>query len=312
MTPILTITLNPAIDAATSVDAMRAGVKLRCGPVRRDPGGGGVNVARVITRLGGDAVAWLALGGPTGARLQTMLQAEGVPTAPFTGTGETRQNLSVFDAAGQAYRLSLPGPDWSEPDVSAALDDLTRRGHGDLSVLSGSLPPGVPLEFPARLARALPGYRLIVDIPTAPLRALAASPPDTPYFCLRMDADEAAGLASRPLPDPAATRDFARSLIARGIADTVIIARGAAGSVLVTADSAWTCAPPAVSVVSKIGAGDSFVAAFALSIAQGAAAPDALAHGAAAAAACVMTPGTDLCHKDDVDTLRPDCRPDPI
>lgn len=306
MNPILTITLNPAMDAATHVDAVHPGVKLRCGPLRRDPGGGGVNVARVITRLGGAALAWIAVGGPTGAALADMLAAEDVPTAPFPIPGETRQNLAVFDAAGQAFRFSLPGPDWDADTTDAALADLSARAAGCV-VLSGSLPPGVPLDFPARLAAARARPDLIVDIPTAPLRALVDAPPRRPVAVLRMDRAEAAGLAGHPLPDSADNVALARGLIARGVAQTVIIARGAHGSVLVTGDSAWSCAPPPVEVISRIGAGDAFTAAFALSRSRGDALPTALIHGTAAAAATVTTPGTALCGGMAVERLIPHC-----
>ena len=131
MIPILTLTLNPALDLATSAEAVRADTKLRCAPPRIDPGGGGINVARAVRQLGGDAFALVAAGGPTGAQLQALLAAEGVLTGLLAAPGDTRISLSVADeATGAQYRFMLPGPEWHEADVAIALSMLksaTRR-----------------------------------------------------------------------------------------------------------------------------------------------------------------------------------------
>ena len=73
MTDIVTITPNPAIDLSTTVDRILPVVKLRGTSQRRDPGGGGVNVARVIERLGGDAGAIYPVGGSLGALLRRLV-----------------------------------------------------------------------------------------------------------------------------------------------------------------------------------------------------------------------------------------------
>ncbi|MBK5928789.1 PfkB family carbohydrate kinase, partial [Rhodobaculum claviforme] len=136
-----------------------------------------------------------------------------------------------------------------------------------------------------------------------------------PPAVLRMDDAEAEGVAGRTLPAPADTADFAAALVARGVARTVVIARGADGNVLVRDGLRLHCRPPRVEVLSKVGAGDSFMGAFTLEIAGGAdgesaQGPDwaqALRRGTAAAAAAVMTPGTELCSRADTDRLAPEC-----
>lgn len=319
--PVVTITLNPALDLSAQVARVEAGPKLRTGPVTAEPGGGGINVARVVAALGGRAVALACLGGATGARLAGLLQGvPGLTLRALPGAGETRESLSVTEAAtGRQFRFVLPGPDFdptAAPALVAAIAAATSPGA--VVVLSGSQPPGLPDDLPQRLARALPqGARLIVDTSGPALdRLLAAPDPAAAPAVLRLDEAEAAARAGAPLPDAPAARAFAAELVARGVAGAVVVARGAEGSVLVVQGSgsgqAWSCTPPPMTVVSKVGAGDSFVAAFALARARGQDWPAALALGTAAAAAAVTTPGTELCRAADVARLAPLCRPVPL
>lgn len=309
-TDILTITLNPAVDFATSAPQVFPDRKLRCADPTIDPGGGGINVARAIRILGGQATSLIAIGGPTGARLLELLALEGVPTVAFQGPGETRQSLSVTDdSTGEQYRFVMPGPSWTESDVDRGLRSIDRAaGDGTLVVLSGSQPPGVAKDFPKILAAHVADRdaRLIVDTSGPALHHLV-SEPHKALFALRMDGEEAEGLVGHALPSRAETADFAQSLVDRGVARTVIVARGADGSILAGPGGRWHSISPPVKVQSRVGAGDSFVAAFTLSIALGESPDQALAHGTAAATSAVMTEGTSLCRADTIATLRPEC-----
>lgn len=311
MTPILTLTLNPTIDFATSTDVILPDVKLRCTDPHVDPGGGGINVSRAIQMLGGASTALVSIGGPTGARLLELLALEGVPTVAFQGTGETRLSFSVTDeATGQQFRFVTPGPIWGEADVERALATVDRAAHpGSLVVLSGSQPPGVAKDFPKLLANHVEVHRafLIVDTSGPALRNLVEAP-HQPLYVLRTDDVEAEEVAGRPLPTVADTADFASRLVDRGVARAVIFARGAEGSVLATSDGAWIAHPARVPEVSKIGAGDSFVGAFTLALARDETLPQALLQGVAASAAAVATEATRLCPPEDVARLLPDCR----
>lgn len=306
MQPVLTVTLNPSLDLATAVAEMRPGPKLRCSEPALDPGGGGINVARAIHILGGDATAFVTASGPTGQRLVRLLQAEGVPLALFDGPGETRQSLAVTDqATGGQFRLMLPGPSWTRARSDAALRRITEvTPQGGLVVLSGSLPPGMAVDFPLRLARKLEsrGAELILDTSAEALER-AAQARDLPFAVLRMDQDEAEALAGRTLQDRAASADFAQSLVQAGVARMVIVARGSDGSTMATHDSRLHASGVPVAVQSRVGAGDSFLAAFTLALAQGDGPGQALRRGSAAAAAAVMTPGTRLCTRRDATRL---------
>ena len=295
---ILTITLNPTVDFCTTSPGITAGPKLRCTEPQIDPGGGGINVARAVKLLGGQATALVAIGGATGAHLLQLLALEGVPTVAFQGPGETRQSMSVIDqTTGEQYRFVMPGPAWQDHDVPRALASVDQSANEDtLVVLSGSQPPGVAKDFPSILAEHVAGRkaRLIVDTSGPALFHLAERPHEALYV-LRMDGPEGEEMAGRPLNSREDTAEFAASLIAKGVAKNVIVARGPDGSVLASKDGAWHALNPPVKVISKVGAGDSFVGAFTLALAGSEPPEECLRHGVAAASAAVMTEATRLC-----------------
>lgn len=310
MIPILTLTLNPALDLATSAEDVRPDTKLRCGTPRVDPGGGGINVSRAIRLLGGDTFALVAAGGPTGAQLQALLAAEGVLTGLLAAPGETRVSLSVADEkTGLQYRFMLPGPAWTEKDIGTALamtiGALTPEGY---CVLSGSQPPGLKDGFPADFAKACAekGAKLVVDTGGGPLAAFVASPGPGAEV-LRMNHEEAETLADCKFATATQSGDFAADLVSKGVARIVILARGAEGSVLVSKDHRIHCSAPKVQIKSKVGAGDSFVAGITLALARGLATDQALKHGVAAASAAIMSEGTALCDRSDAERLLSEC-----
>ncbi|MDJ0826811.1 MAG: 1-phosphofructokinase family hexose kinase [Rhodobacter sp.] len=300
-TDILTITLNPTVDFAASAATVYAEEKLRCTEPHVDPGGGGINVARAIRLLGGQATALIAIGGGTGAHLLQLLALEGVPTVAFQGPGETRQSFSITDqSTTEQYRFVMPGPIWQQADVDRGLRSIDQAaGDGTLVVLSGSQPPGVAKEFPSILAEHVTGRgaRLIVDTSGPALVNLVQTPHEA-IDTLRMDRAEAEGLAGRPLTERRDTADYAEELVASGAASNVIIARGADGSVLSNADGSWHSVAPQIEVVSKVGAGDSFVGAYTLAEALGEPQPECLRRAVAAASAACATEGTRLCDPD--------------
>lgn len=319
MKPILTVTLNPCVDFATSAEQVVAGPKLRCAPPHLDPGGGGINVSRAIAILGGISTAFVATGGATGEQLLEMLTAEGLGLVQFDGPGETRHSFSVTDRSGGGqYRFVLPGPEWDGELVDAALAGLGKAmTRGGYVVLSGSQPPGVPTDFAQRLARvaAANGALFVLDTSGAALAdfAAAAVPGAKPLAeVLRMNHIEAAELAGHALADRAACADLAQELVSRGLARIVILARGPDGSTLASAETRLHAEAARVKVVSAVGAGDSFVGAFTWSLARDLPLSEALSRGAAAASAAVMTEATRLCLREDAERLIAECPSVPV
>jgi len=306
---ILTVTLNPAIDLETTTPEVVPGEKLRCGEPLRDPGGGGINVARAVVQLGGQATALVAAGGAGGAALAAMLRARGVVAACLPAPGELRQNLSVIEGAtGRQFRFIFPGPIWTEADVAAVRAALCAQvAAGDWLVLSGSLPPGMAPSALSDLARALAarGARVVADTSGAALAGLAKG--RTGLALLRMDFEESEALAGRALTTAADSARFAADLVAQAAAEVVILARGAEGSVLASAAGCWTAPAAAVPVVSRTGAGDSFVAGAVLALSRGQPLAEVLQLGCAAASAAVTTPATALCDAATVAGLLAQC-----
>ncbi len=311
---VLTVTLNPALDLSTETEAIVPGRKLRCAAPRLDPGGGGINVSRLVARLGGDTTAFVALGGATGMRLVAALQAEGISTRIVPLGQETRTSLSVTDrSSGEQFRFMLPGPALSAAEYEAANRAIAEEAAaGDFVVVSGSLPTGAAPDVPARLALALAAkqVRLVVDTSGAALDHLVRHPAEAigarPEL-LRFDHVEAEEVAGEALPAVADTARFAAGLVARGVARRVVVGRGAEGNLLAESDGIWFARAAPVKVVSAVGAGDSFLAAMTYALAIGSSTAEALQWGTAAASAAVATPGTKVCEPEEVEALRPRC-----
>jgi 6-phosphofructokinase 2 len=307
---ILTVTLNPALDLETRTGALVPGHKLRCAPPRIDPGGGGINVARAIQVLGGEARAAVAVGGPVGTGLVDRMTAGGLDVSALPAPGETRQNLSVIEeTTGAQYRFIFPGPEWTATDLDlaqAALLPLVQPG--DLVVLSGSVPPGLAPSAMKDLARALKaaGGAVIADTSGAALAELAAA--GLGLKVLRMDQAEAEDLVGRKLLTAQETADVGADLVAAGAAEIAILARGAEGSVLTTASERWFAPAADVPVVSVTGAGDSFVAGATLALSRGMSLSEVLCWGACAASAAVTTEATELCDPELFRLILSDCQ----
>lgn len=301
--PITTLTINPALDVSTSTPTVMAEHKMRCGPSRLDPGGGGVNVSRVIARLGGQSTAIYAVGGPTGQAYRQLLEAEGIVGRAVPIAGSTRENITVDETeTGKQFRFVLQGPEVTEPEWQAALAaTLSTARFGGYVVPSGSLPPGVPDDFYARVTRAAheSGARVVVD---ASGEALAAAL-DEGVYLIKPSGRELGELVGSTLSTVAEKTAAATELVARGRVEVVALTLGGDGAVLVTRDGAQHLAPPPIEVHSTVGAGDSFLAGLVLRLAEGRSLEVAFRAGVACGAATAMTAATELCHADDVRRL---------
>jgi 6-phosphofructokinase 2 len=301
--PIVTLTINPALDVSTSTERVEAEHKLRCGPSRTDAGGGGINVSRVIHRLGGQSVAIYAVGGPTGQAYRQLLEADGIIGRAIPIAGSTRENVTVDElSTGKQFRFVLQGPYLTTEEWSECLTATMRAmSPGSYVVASGSLSPGVPDDFYARVARAATerGAHCIVD---ASGSALAAALQEGVHL-VKPSGRELGELVGRALPDRAAKELAARELVARGSAEVVALTLGGDGAVLVTAEGVTHVDVPEVAVRSTVGAGDSFLAALVLRLAEGRPLEEAFRAGVAAGSATAMTEATELCHRLDVERL---------
>jgi 6-phosphofructokinase 2 len=303
MTDIVTITLNPAVDLSTAVDRIQPVAKLRGQSQRRDPGGGGINVARVIRRLGGEARAIYPVGGAIGSLLRQLLDQEGVASQTWTIAGETREDFFVDEiATGKQYRFILPGPqlnafEWQEClKLVSALDRFPRY-----LVASGSLPEGVPDDFYARAARIARqrGAGFVLDTSGPALAAAVAEGVDL----IKPNLREMRELSGSEPSDAYEWEAAAKALVAGGKVATVALTMGHLGAALVTRNEVLRAPPIPITPRSAVGAGDSFLAALIWRLSSGASREDAFRLAVAAGAAALIHPGTELCRIDDVERL---------
>lgn len=305
MQHIVTLTVNPAVDVNTSVDQVAPEKKLRCGRPRREPGGGGLNVARAVKRLGGTSAAYYTAGGPPGDILRHLLDEEAVEHYAIRTEDWTRENLIVSeDASEQQFRFGMPGPALREEEWQQCLDALAAvdPAPGYL-VASGSLPPGVPDDFYAHVGRIAgrQGARFILDTSGEALRYGVREGGGT--YLLKPNLRELQQLAGEALDSEQQQERFARDLIEQELCEVVVLSLGGAGALVVTTEEAEHVRSPTVPIRSKVGAGDSTVAGLVLALARGWALRDAVRFGIAAGAAAVMTPGTELCRRADTERL---------
>lgn len=303
MDPVLTVTLNPALDVSTSTDELSPGRKLRCDSPRFDPGGGGINVSRAIKELGGESRAFVLLGGAPGDKLLGLLEDEGIETVKQELEGDTRISVKVLErSSGEQYRFVLPGPEQSADRADTLISQIVDRANAEgyrFVVASGSLPPGFPEDLYAQLASRLReiDVKLVLDTSGPPLRAALAGRP----WLIKPDRHEAAELVKLTNESSKSVESLAETLWRQGAAEVVIVTLGAEGAIVVAEDVKARIRPPKVEALSTVGAGDSFIGALVLGLARNWPLGDAVRYGVAAAASAVETEATTLCRRSSTE-----------
>ena len=318
---IVTLTPNPSLDRTVTLPGplVRGGVNRLSGVVV-EPGGKGVNVARVLVSAGQRATAVL----PASAHDPLLLALDAAASAGLSARAVTvaapvRVNTAVTEPDGTTTKLNEPGAALSPEEIDAVetalLEAVTAAAAGEgagarhWAVLSGSLPPGVPVDWYARLVRLLresaPGLRIAVDTSDEPLAALAAGLPESAPDLVKPNGEELGQLvgllADRAMAleegaahgDLAPVADAARILVDLGLG-AVMATLGPAGAVLVTGGGAWHATAPKVPVASTVGAGDSSVAGYVLADVRGGDEPERLRTAMAYGSAAASLPGTTL------------------
>jgi 6-phosphofructokinase 2 len=302
---VLCLTMNPAVDLATETERVVPTHKLRCGDTLHDAGGGGINVARVLGRLGGQCTAVCPTGGSSGHWLERRMRDEGLNGVFLPIADETRVSFTVHEhSTGAEYRFVMPGPHLTDAEWQACLDHLEQMpDFPELLVASGSLPPGVPPDFYARLARLCRarGARMVLDTSGPALTAALAEG----VYLFKPNLKELTELAGRPLDTAEQWQVAARQLVLDGKAEVVALTLGHLGALLVTRDAMWSAAPLDIPVASAVGAGDSFVGGLVWGLQQGQPLEQAFTWGIAAGSAALLSAGTGLSSRDDIRRLQP-------
>jgi len=302
MVSIISITFNPCIDKSISVSSLLPEKKLRCSTPVLEPGGGGVNVARAIKRLGDDAVALFPYGGHTGHILKQLLIKESIIMIAIETVNETRENLIVLDKEkNDQYRFVMPGPFLYENEWLRCLEAIRELRPIKYIVASGSLPPGVPANVYARLsiiAKELNAV-LIVDTSGEPLKHAV----DAGVYLIKPNLSELALLAGVEYVKVQDVAYHAKAILSKKNVDNIVVSLGKEGAILFSGTETCRVNAPEVDIKSTVGAGDSMVAGLVYSISRGMNMRHALAYGVACGTAATLNPGTELCRKEDVEKL---------
>ena len=302
MNKILTITLNPALDKSIVVPALVPEKKMRCLDVKVEPGGGGINVSRALHQLGGSSEAVFLSGGFTGKALEKLLTEENINHKALPILGDTRENFIVLENAQHLqYRFGMEGPPVTYEEWMAVLDYVAQQDGIDYIIASGSLPPGVPVDFFARLATIAKEKkaRLIADTSGAALKEVVA----VGLFMIKPNQGELSSLYGEDNLSADSLLTAARSIIQQHGTEAIVISLGAAGAFLVTAEEHFQVKPPTVTVQSTVGAGDSMVAGMIWALSQNWDCHSVLRYGVAAGTAATLNRGTELCQKADTDQI---------
>ncbi|WP_135451395.1 1-phosphofructokinase family hexose kinase [Mycobacterium sp. DL99] len=308
---IITVTPNPSLDRTVTVGSpLTRGAVQRVDSVTVEPGGKGINVARALTLAGVAAEAVLPAGDSD--PLLSALRAYGVPFTGVSIAEPVRTNLAITESDGTTTKLNERGA-LVDSDALEALTRCVLAKAQDASwvVLSGSLPPGIPLDWYAQVVSLLAPLdcRVAVDTSEAPLAALAAAFEVAAPDLIKPNAEELADLAGVPAADlesavaqgdMSAVVTAAVGLVARGVG-AVLATLGAAGAVLVDGNGAWLATPPPIVPRSTVGAGDASLAGYLRAVVAGAEAPQRLQMAVAYGSAAAALPGSALPGPDQLD-----------
>jgi 6-phosphofructokinase 2 len=302
MKPIVTLTLNPSIDGSSEAEAVRPIHKVRTSNERFEPGGGGINVTRVIQELGGSSLALYLAGGVTGSVLADLLTRNGIGGRRIPIGDHTRVSHTVFErTTGLEYRFVPEGPEVAPSEWQEALAVLGTLDCEYL-VASGSIPKGVPADFYVRVAAIARerGMRFVLDTSGQALRETIAA--GGIHFA-KPSLGEFEQFVGRSLKDPRVLEEAAMEVVRSGRVELLAVTMGHEGALLAQASGTLRLPALKADVRSAVGAGDSFVAAMTLALARGAAPEEAFRWGIAAGTAAVLTPGTGLCRREAVERL---------
>ena len=304
---IYTVTLNPALDKTVEIPGMALDTVNRITEMRTDPGGKGINVSKVIAKLGGESCAAGILGGGSGKMLEKLLEGEPFATRFRFVEGQTRSNLKIIDRERHTNTdINEPGLTVTDADLDALLHELLAELRpGDIVVLAGSLPKGAPQDtyrtWTAACKKA--GARVFLDADGALLaEGLKAAP-----YLIKPNDDELSRLAGKKLETLEELTAEGRKLLERGI-ERVVISLGGRGALYLRKGSTIYAEGLRVPVGSTVGAGDSVVAALAYAEAQGLSEEEAVRLPTAAGAANVMCSGTQAAEREAVEALLPKVR----
>ena len=320
---VTTFTMNPAVDLFGDTQEIFADSKSRCIQTALIPGGGGINVARNMRRMGSDTVAVFPAGGPNGQYLAHLLDKDGQRYHAIPTAAHTRQNFAITDNSRDVmHHFVFPGPALSHSELQACREALVANCQKML-ILSGSLPEHVDPNFYAEVTTAVKqkGCKVLLDTSG---KALSETLFRGAYLA-KLNRKEFASLGFDEQAPVATLKAQMTDLVERGAVDVLIVTLNRGGALLVSKASvsqepneelignepasgasgriyteAYYYSAPETRIISHVGAGDAFMSALAHQLNQGAPLNVAFRYGVAAAYVTVQCEGNQL---DDLDWL---------
>jgi 6-phosphofructokinase 2 len=300
---IYTVTLNPALDRFIVVEQLLTDDTTHILSETPYAAGKGINVSRVLRELGGQSVALGLVGGYDGLKLEGLLINAGVMTDFTRISGETRTNIILREQTkARQYAISAAGPEVNATEIVLLYQNVSQIQNMDYLILSGSLPRKVTPNLYGQLILA--GKKksafIVLDTDGKSLRESIEYQPT----CIKPNTYELSRLAERELQTVSDIIGFCEKIHQKGI-PYILVSRGRKGLLLSSAKQKIKAIAPPVEVDSTVGAGDSAVAGFVLAHSQGKNLADCVRLSCAAGTATAQTPGTELCHRMDVEAIVP-------
>ena len=300
---VVTLTINPALDKSAKIDEMTPFDKLECYDITYHPGGGGVNISRVLHRLAVESHCLFPYGGKTGEHLVELLQEQNVQVISTPISNLTRENFAVFNTETKLqYRFGMPTNPFSEDEL-APLEALINEhvDTNDIFVISGSLPKGLPTDYYSKIIQNLTakGIKVIVDTSGPVFNEVLKNE----LFLIKPNQKELARLAGKESLNKAAQEAFAMQLVTNKTAQYVVVSLGKDGAFMAHKNGIEYVSAPVISVNSTIGAGDSMVAGLIYAITQNETPKNMLRWGVACGVSATLSEGSDLAHKENIEKI---------
>jgi 6-phosphofructokinase 2 len=298
---IVTLTVNPALDKSAHFKGLVAEQKIRCDEPRFDAGGGGINVSKAISRLGGSSLAIFTAGGPTGRMLEDLVAKEAIAYQSIEIQTWTRESfVAVDDNTNLQYRFSFQGAEITEEEKQAILNAVSNLKPKFL-VASGGLNEGLDTDFYQKIAEIAKksDSKLIVDTSGEALKKVL----ETGVYLIKPNVGELAKLIGVESLEMEEVNEAAKQIIAKGGAEIVVVSLGPQGAVLVTKDQYEFVPAPNVAKKSTVGAGDSMVGGMVWALSQNKSLKEVIRWGVACGSAATMNEGTQLFKGADAQRL---------
>jgi 1-phosphofructokinase len=296
---ILTVTLNPSIDKTITLENINLNQLNRAIDTRVDPGGKGINVARVLQNLGIEVLATGLIAGDIGKKLLKALDNRGIANDFYTIQGETRTNLKLLDLSNHKItEINEPGVLISENDLNGFRKKYkSLLKQAEIIVLSGSLPPGIPVSFYQECIEIgkKNNKKVILDADGQVfIEGLKAIP-----FAIKPNLQELEVVAGKQIKNKGQIIEEIKKFISQGI-ELVIVSMGPEGAIIGNKHQILSVDTWNIDVKGATGAGDSMVAALIYSLQNQYSLPELAKMSVAAGTITASKVGTQICTLNEV------------